>query len=319
VPVSQELMQFNVFPNLPIGLTKFVGPEAKLFLQGQLTCNIDQLESHQSLLGAHCDPKGKTLAVLRLLQHQDEIYALQHHDNVASHLPNLTKYAVFSKVTITHASSDFVFTGLSGQLATTWLKQQSALPEPEQDTMTSEFGVVSSFPRTVAEQPRYLVVSNQQQAQALIAALPTDTTEHPASLWQALDILSATPTMTPSSQAEFVPQMLNLQMIDGINFSKGCYIGQETIARLHFRGKNKRAMFVLSTPSQLEVNPGDTLECQVESGWRTAGTVISSQVLAQQTVLLAILPVDSEQGSLLRLKDSDKLMTLTIPDYFDDV
>jgi len=317
VPVSQLLTPFDVFPNLPIGLTKFVGPEAKLFLQGQLTCNIDKLEPHQSLLGAHCDPKGKTLAVLRLLQDQDDIYALQHLDNTASHLPNLTKYAVFSKVTISNATSDYVFTGLSGESATAWLMQQSMLPQLPQDTLSTDFGVVTSFPRSACGQARYLIVSDHSQAQALVAALPENSTEQAATLWQALDILSATPVLTPTCQGEHVPQMLNLQMIDGISFSKGCYIGQETIARLHYRGQNKRSMFVLSAPSQFEVKSGDSLERQVESGWRNAGTVICAQALASHTVLLAILPVDSEAGSLLRLKDSDTTLTLIIPDYFD--
>jgi folate-binding protein YgfZ len=191
------------------------------------------------------------------------------------------------------------------------------LPTGQHDTVNSDFGLISSFPRAVAGHNRYLIVSSPQQAQLLLAALPPGITKQTPQLWKALDIISATPALTPSCQGQHLPQMLNLHLIEGISYSKGCYIGQETVARLHYRGQNKRAMFVLSTPSQLDVKPGDNVERQVESGWRNAGTVISCQVLAQHSVLLAILPIDSKTDGQFRLKDSDETLTLTIADYFD--
>lgn len=316
MPTSLALTQFDIFPALTIGLTKLTGQDNKPFLQGQLTCDLDTLTEQHSMLGAHCDPKGKVLAIVRLLQHQDDIYALQAASNVEAHLPGLKKYAVFSKVDITNASNEFVFTGLSGQQASQWLAQHDQLPSEGNDTVITSFGLLTSFPLAVQNQPRYLLISNEQQAKSLFEALPSQATHQPNKLWHALDIISATPEISPAIQGDYVPQMLNLQMIDGISFSKGCYIGQETVARMHYRGLNKRAMFVLRAPSPISAKAGDSLERQIGTGWRNAGTIVSIQVIEQQTVMIAILPTDSEAGSQLRLKDSDQTLTLTIPDYF---
>ncbi|NRA83309.1 MAG: tRNA-modifying protein YgfZ [Gammaproteobacteria bacterium] len=310
------LSQFDIFPALPIGLIKLTGADSKKFLQGQLTCDLDLLSPQHSLLGAHCDPKGKALAIVQLLQCQDAILALQAKNNTASHLPNLKKYAVFSQVEITDASELFVFTGLLGEQASQWLTQHSAIPAENQDSIECEFGIVTTFPLQVGEQPRYLVISNEIQAAALHAQLPDSANTQSSSLWQALDILSGTPQVSPLISGEFVPQMLNMQMVEGISFTKGCYIGQETIARMHYRGINKRAMFILSSTSQLELQAGDSLERQVDSGWRNAGTIIASQTTENSTVILATLPIDSEVGCQMRVKNSDDLLTLTTPSYF---
>jgi tRNA-modifying protein YgfZ len=316
VPTSLALTQFDIFPALSIGLFKLTGQDNKKFLQGQLTCDLDRLTARHSILGAHCDPKGKMLAVVRLLQYQDDVYALQAANNVETHLPQFKKYAAFSKVEITNASDEFVFTGFSGQQASQWLAKHTQLPSGDTDTVTTPFGLLTSFPRAIEKQPRYLLISTEQQATSLLEKLPSQIAHQSGELWNALDIISATPQIMPSNQAEYVPQMLNLQMIDGISFSKGCYIGQETVARMHYRGLNKRAMFVLRAPSHINARPGDSLERQVGTGWRNAGTIVNAQVIEQQTVALAILPTDSENDSQLRLKDSDEAFTLSLPDYF---
>ena len=311
------LTPFDFFPALAIGLTKLVGQDHKKFLQGQLTCDVDSLSPQQSLLGAHCDPKGKMLAIVRLLQQGDSVYALQPLDNVESHLPILKKYAVFSQVEISNASTQFVFTGLSGQQAQQWLTEHAELPSEPQDCVDSPFGLISSFPLSLAQQPRFLIISTEQQAQRLLESLPNQAQQQSSDIWHAIDILTATPEISPQISGEFIPQLLNLQMINGICWTKGCYIGQETIARMHYRGINKRAMFILSGSSQLNPQPGDSLERQVESGWRNAGTVIACQATEQQTYILATLPIDSEIGCQMRLKDSEQLLTLTAADYFE--
>lgn len=315
MPTSLTLTQFDIFPSLAIGLTKLTGADNKSFLQGQLTCDLDSLSEHHSVIGGHCDPKGKMLAIVRLVQNGPDIYALQSMDNVEAHLPNLKKYAVFSKVEMSNASEQFVFTGLSGDLAANWLAQHAQLPTDGANSVVTEFGILTRL-LPVSDQPRYLLISNKAQAQSLFDALPPHATQQSAQLWRALDIMSATPEISPEIQGEFVPQMLNLQMIEGISFSKGCYIGQETVARMHYRGLNKRSMFILSAPSAIAAKAGDSLERQVEAGWRSAGTVISSQIVEQQTVMLATLPADSVENSLFRIKDSDESLALSTPDYF---
>jgi len=321
VATFPSLTSFDFFPALPIGITKLTGQDNKTFLQGQLTCDLDLLSTQQSALGAHCDAKGKTLAILRLLQSQDDVLALQATENVESHLPSLKKYAVFSKVDISDASNLYHCTGLSGDAALAWANGLTEQPLTEQqDTLSSEFGLITSYPLLATGVPRLLIVSNEQQHQALsqILASNQDAKAQDSHQWFALDMLSGSPQITPSLQGEFVPQMLNMQMIEGISFKKGCYIGQETIARLHYRGQNKRAMFILSAASHIACNVGDSLERQIGESWRNAGTIVSVWSDGQRSIACAILATDIELDSNIRVKgdESATSFSLSQPSYF---
>ncbi|NRA69516.1 MAG: tRNA-modifying protein YgfZ [Gammaproteobacteria bacterium] len=316
MPTSLTLTSFDIFPDLTVGLTKLTGADNVSFLQGQLTCDVATLTKEHSLLGGHCDPKGKMLAVVRLFQYQDSILALQAANNAASHLPSLKKYAVFSKVDISVCSDQFTVIGLAGEEAKQWLIEYAnypAQPVNDNDCFESPFGLLTSAPFG----QRFLLIATKQQAQDLLTALPQQAATQSNDVWHALDLLSGSPEITPQTQAQFVPQMLNLQMIDGISFKKGCYIGQETVARMHFRGLNKRSMFILRATSQLSVNVGDSLERQVESGWRNAGTIIGVQTVEQQTIITAVLPSDSEPGAVLKLTNTEDTLILSTPNYFE--
>lgn len=319
--MTSSTSSFNVFPSLAIGITQLSGEDNVKFLQGQLTCDLEQLSMQRSALGAHCDAKGKMLAVLRLIQCGETILALQAQENTEPHLPSLKKYAVFSKVEIIDATEQYHCTGLTGTDALAWVNSLSDKQlSNEQDTIETQYGVISSFPLMVNDEPRLLIISTQPQHQALTDALSQLTfTQRSNQHWFALDNLSGTPQITPALQSEHVPQMLNMQMINGISFNKGCYIGQETVARMHYRGLNKRAMFILSSSSHTNAQAGDSLERQIGDNWRNAGTIVSVSNLDEQTIACAILPSDIELESQLRLKegDTDALFTLSTPPYFN--
>ena len=318
--ILNSVTSFDLFSDLAIGITKLSGADNKSYLQGQLTCDVEHLTPRTSLLGAQCDAKGKMMAVLRLLQHNDDVLALQDIDNVMSHLPSLKKYAVFAKVDIVDASNEFHCTGLAGNDAVSWLQQFIEQPlANDEDTTNSPFGLISFFPQAVNGVVRALIISRPEQATALHQAL-SDTTATIAdhALWFVQDILSGTPKVCHDSQGQFVPQMLNLQMVEGISFKKGCYIGQETVARMHFRGLNKRAMYILSASSHIDCKVGDNLEKQLGENWRNAGTIVSVKHHEQHTVACAILPNDIELDTPLRAKndESDARFSIAKPSYF---
>lgn len=303
-----------------MGVTTLDGADNRQFLQGQLTCELDELTTSHSQLGAHCDAKGKMMAVLRLIDTDSRILALQAADNTATHLPQLAKYAVFSKVTITNDSEHYFCTGLAGTASNEWLTNELGLSLTNiNDAANTPFGSVVKVDASELTS-RYLFVSNAQQHNDLMTAL-TLTTHHslPNELWFALDCNAGIAKVMPATQAEFVPQMLNLQMVDAISFKKGCYIGQETVARMHFRGLNKRAMFILQSSSHIACNVGDNVEKQLGESWRNAGTIVSVQHTQDQTIACAILPNDFELDGLLRVKNGDNLhFNVSKPAYFKD-
>jgi len=313
-----SLSTFDVFSNLSVGITKLEGVDNRQFLQGQLTSDLDTLSETHSQLGAHCDAKGKVLAALRLVNIDTDILALQAAENTASHLPQLAKYAVFSKVTITDASTQYICTGLAGTNVNGWLTDTFDISLSNKDdaavTPVGSIIKIDDDPLT----PRYLVVSTQEQTEKLTALIAQK--EHksqPAALWCALDCYMGVAKITPATQAEFVPQMLNLQMVDAISFKKGCYIGQETVARMHYRGLNKRAMFVLQSSPLAAGNIGDNVEKQIGDNWRNAGTIVNVQHINDQTIACAILPSDFELTEILRIKDNaDTHFSVTKPDYY---
>jgi len=301
-----------------VGVTTLDGVDNRQFLQGQLTCELDALTPSHSQLGAHCDAKGKMMAVLRLIDTGTQILALQAAENTAAHLPQLAKYAVFSKVTITDDSSSYHCTGLSGQASAQWLVSAlGASLASNNDAINTPYGSVVRVDINEST-PRFIIVSNAQQHDVLTKALALTTHNNLSSqLWFALDCHGGAAQITPATQAEFVPQMLNLQMVDAISFKKGCYIGQETVARMHFRGLNKRAMFVLQSSSHIACQVGDNVEKQLGENWRNAGTIVSVQHIHNQTIACAILPTDFELDDVLRVKNGDALyFSVSKPAYF---
>ena len=124
-------------------------------------------------------------------------------------------------------------------------------------------------------------------------------------LWWGLDIKAGIPHLEAVHQGEYIPQMLNLQALEGISFTKGCYMGQETVARAKYRGANNRALFVLAGQASGPVASGDTLEIQLGDNWRRSGMVLNAWQQDGQLWLTAVLPKDTEADASFRLKQEE--------------
>ena len=124
-------------------------------------------------------------------------------------------------------------------------------------------------------------------------------------LWWGLDIKAGIPHLEAVHQGEYIPQMLNLQALEGISFTKGCYMGQEIVARAKYRGANNRALFVLAGQASGPVASGDTLEIQLGDNWRRSGMVLNAWQQDGQLWLTAVLPKDTEADASFRLKQEE--------------
>jgi len=277
------------------GVIRLTGPQTDEFLQGQLTCDMKQLTDRNWLYAAHCDNKGKAMSTLFVTRFADSVLLLSHKDAIAASLAQLQKYGVFSKTDIVDASEQLSLFGVFGTAAPArlaeWLEQPLNVDKSQAVTKVAD-GVTL----TLGSHPdQYLLITERDN-------FPTNAS---MDAWNALEIERGRPTLISGTLLEYVPQMLNVQALHGISFTKGCYIGQETIARMKYLGKQKRALFRLvgQGPS---VNAGDTLEQQLGDNWRRAGTVINAVSRADnQLDLLAVLPSDIEADTKLRVKDDD--------------
>lgn len=262
------------------GVISVAGDDAKQFLHGQLTCDVQGLQQQTHLFGAHCDPTGKMFSAFWLIPYQDQLLLVMRRDAIAASLAQFKKYSVFSKVVIEDASNDWFISGLIGSEAQALCVSDDSL------------GIAIQID---SEPEQWLQLTKQPF-----------TTEYPADYWDALEIERVRPQLSADNSQQFVPQMLNIQAFDGISFTKGCYIGQETIARMRYLGKQKRALFRLSGSAAVTIAPATELERQVGDNWRRAGTVIMAVNRSEhQYDLLAVLPNDIEQGTAIRVKGDD--------------
>ncbi len=235
------------FPLTKLAITRISGQDRAKYLQGQVTCDVNALQPGQQTPGGHCDPKGKLWSNFRLLCLDDSLLLLTSPSVLERQLPELQKFAVFSKVEI--AADERHATGIAGTGSDGWIAEQFGLLQS---------GLIDGGMAVKIEQDRWLLVSNQQAD-----ALP----QGDESLWWGLEIKAGLPHMEAVHQGEFIPQMLNLQALDGISFNKGCYMGQETVARAKYRGANNRALFLLAGSASEPVAAAIPWSCN----WVTTG------------------------------------------------
>ncbi|MDH0358737.1 tRNA-modifying protein YgfZ [Aeromonas caviae] len=273
----------TLFSLTNLAITRLGGPDRAKYLQGQVTCDVNVLQPGQSTLGGHCDPKGRLWSDFRLLCLEDSLLMLTKPSVLARQLPELKKFAIFAKVEIGEFQGSL--TGLAGQGTDDWMAQHFAL---------TGTGLVEGGMAVRVEADRWLLASTSP----LSLHLPVGD----EGLWWGLEIKAGLPHLEAVHQGEYIPQMLNLQALDGISFNKGCYMGQETVARAKYRGANNRALFVLSGTAATQVASGDSLEIQLGDNWRRSGLVLNVWQQQGQVWLTAVLPKDTEADARFRLK-----------------
>lgn len=269
-----------------------VGADKKSYLQGQVTCNVVSLQDQQVTFGAHCDPKGKVWSVFRLFHHHDGYAMFQRCSAIEAELRELKKYAIFSKVTI--AESSDIALGVMGSQANAWV---DGLSEQTGDVRRIQGGTAVRM-----SEQRWLLLVTPEQAEQYVNTWQGQCVEQ--ALWTRMDIEEAVPVVTQSTQNEHIPQALNVQAVDGISFSKGCYTGQETVARAKYRGINKRAMYIVkgNITAPFSNEEPVILERAVGEHWRSAGQLLTHYQFDDGIAIgLIVLPNDLEEGAELRL------------------
>ena len=275
-------------------LIELTGADKKSYLHGQITQDINLLKEDNFLWAGHCSGKGKLWAVSKLFSFEDSYLNMLSSDELSASLPELKKYAVFAKVTIAETTEYQLF-GLYGD---------------NLQPVLDQLGINFTGNAATCTYGKALKLSEQRIILCLKKDLPEEvksqlTWRNDDLEWQSLSIKEGEPRLNLAAIGEYVPQMVNLQAIGGISFTKGCYTGQETVARMKYLGKNKRAMFVLSAPGQT-ASLAEEIEQQVSDNWRRAGKVIASayHALSDTSYLLAVMPNDIEQHAALRTKQA---------------
>ena len=233
-----------VLRHLPhLGVLRCTGPDAIAFLQGQVSNDTRPLLNGTPMLAAYSTPQGRVVAVLRLLPHSSGILALLPRELVASTGERLRKYVMRSKVTIEDISETFGVIGLRRDDAA----QFAGLPEPDTSHPYVERNGIG-VARVGHDSQRLWVVGEVAALAAVDLSSDVDAAAQADNDWRLADIRSGLPQVYAATQEHFVAQMLNLDLIDGISFTKGCFTGQEIIARTQHLGRIKRRLCRLALP-----------------------------------------------------------------------
>ncbi|HGM7030937.1 TPA: tRNA-modifying protein YgfZ [Serratia liquefaciens] len=277
------------------------GPDTVKYLQGQVTADIEALAADQHVLCGHCDAKGKMWSNLRLFHRGEGFAYLERRSVLDSQLAEIKKYAVFSKLTIA-ADNEAVLLGVAGFQARAALTGIfNSLPDAEHPVVQDGETTLLHF---TLPAERFLLVTTAAVAEQLVARLHEQAELNDSQQWLTLDIEAGYPVIDAANSGQLIPQATNLQALEGISFSKGCYTGQEMVARAKFRGANKRALYWLEGKAGRVPQPAEDLELQLGENWRRTGTVLSAAKLADGTLWVqVVLNNDLEADSKLRVRD----------------
>lgn len=285
---AAELAQF--------GLLAARGDDARAFLHGQLTNDIEHLAPDRARMAGWCSARGRLLATFLVVPHEGGYLLQVARDLAAAVAKRLSMFVLRSKMKLADASDAWVQFGLWGEGAASVLSSLGIPPPAEIMQVTRRESLLAV---RVANQ-RHLLLAPEAERARLAAALAAGD----AQAWTLEEIRAGMPLVTQATEDQFVPQMVNFERVGAVDFQKGCYPGQEIVARAQYRGQVKRRMVRMRTPVPL--HPGQDLYSD-DAPDQPSGTV----VIAAADEALAVVQISSlDHRSPVRAKTGGPALEL---------
>ena len=294
------------------GILYVGGDDAKEFLQQQLSNDITRIDANQSQLSSFSTAKGRMVAIFRVIQIDGGYLLLMPSSILAQVQQLLQKYIIRSHVVMADISDQFAAIGLS-------INQQDL---PAEDKFPSELNLVYQSDSLISirlhsfeDQARYLLLSNDEnEAITLLESLSESLSYSAADSWRLQEIKAAVPTLYPQTMQAFVLQMSNLQLLDGVSFKKGCYPGQEVVARMQYLGKLKRQMYLAKITTATCPQPGDELKTRGSETSDGSGKVVDAARLNDSSCLmLFIARIEKAESDHLQLCEQPEVSIERLP------
>ena len=296
----------------PLGAVAIKGPDSQKFLQGQLTCDLVNLPDHHASAGAHCNPKGRMISAFNALKlAQDDLVLSLPRDLAPLAQAGLGKYAVFFKTELSDISDQYHWLGLQGRKATQRAAELLALEHFDSGAVQPfDCGGERALAFAVSEE-QVAILLPRQQALELWQQLERSADAASYCHWLAHQIAAGIPQLHASTSEQFIPQMLNLHLLGGVSFKKGCYTGQEVVARIQYLGAAKRRLYRARCASGAV--PAPAAEIRSSEG-KNVGDVVIAERSGSGIELLAVLSNASVAGGeILTLDDGRSLELLDLP------
>jgi folate-binding protein YgfZ len=241
-----------------LGVLRVRGADLVAFLQGQLSNDVTLLSAQRSLLAGYHNPQGRVIALLRLVQcAPQELLAIVPRELAAAVVSRLTKVILRSKVQLSDDSAHWQIHGVIAPAAA----PASAATAPWPASVHGVACLDDAIAVCVAEQPRrWLLLAPAHPGTSATPPVLKDAEPVLPVHWQRLTVAAGEPQVYAATSEQFVAQMLNLDVLGAVAFDKGCYTGQEVIARAHYRGRVKRRLQRFLTRSAVQLTRGATGE-----------------------------------------------------------
>jgi len=291
------------------GLIKAAGEDVVTFLQGQLSNDIQLITAVNSQLNAYCTPKGRMLALLRLFIIDEAFYLQLPTTLLPAILKRLSMFVMRSKVILEDVSDNYIAIGFSGDTASELISNNSTNLKV---INMNDAGANDLIPRAM------MIGAFESIQKTWLDSLENNTVVN-EDYWALQDIHAGIPSIQLPNIEAFVPQMANLQLLDGISFTKGCYTGQEIVARMHYLGQLKRRMYRAHIDTEIVI-AGDSLFAQSNASGQGAGKVVDARpAIGGGWDLLIVAPTKNIDANDLQLSDEDgaNLVIQSLPYSFE--
>ena len=243
-------------------LLKLSGSENKTFLQAQLSNDISKIDDSSVQLNEYCQHQGKILALFWVIRAGNDFLLSFPIDLLDSIKARLQMYVLMTDVKITDVTEQYLQIGLIGK------------SQKDSFAINEQLSLILADPKSLSK----FELTSQDY-------------------WDKACIDSFLPEVSIASTETYIPQMLNLDIDEvGVNFSKGCFPGQEVVARLHYLGKAKRRLFAFKSDSPLSI--GDTLYCAESKSAKASGSVVSQVKFGVEFYCLATLEVENKDNKI---------------------
>ena len=297
------------------------GDDAEDFLQGQLTNDVGEVTATRAQPSAWCSPKGRVLTCFLVFRHDGRLL-LQLPDTLLEQtLKRLRMYVLRAKATLESADDALARFGLVGEDTESCLRDLLGdLPEHTDDVRCFDHVTVI---RLRGRRPRYEIVGAHEDVAPVWDACHQVAMSAGADAWELLDIEAGIANIGPDTSDSFVPQMLNLDRIDGVSFTKGCYVGQEIVARTQNLGRIKRRMYRThwNGAATAAIRAGDTLQSSTHAASPKAQVVNAKAVPSGGFDVLAVIPIEvaaSAPETGFALDDGTRLTLEALPYALED-
>lgn len=278
------------------------GPDSLKFLQGQTTCDTRKVSPEQATPGAYCTPKGRVVCDFILCQIGDDHFALRlRGDILQASVTTFSKYIIFSKAELNQSDTNWKIYGCWGSEAKQAVysamgveNRAEAVSGMPYNSYCGDGFVIIQIDEAGTQFECYIDTKNRAE---LANQLEGGLSASDQSLWQALQIEQGIGRIEAATSEDYIPQMLNYDLTGHVSFDKGCYTGQEVVARMHYRGKPKKRLYRASSAETQALQAGTALYSSSSS--QSVGSIVNSAIdETGQAVALIVAPVESDAQSL---------------------